>query len=130
MPGICIPVCYRILQSVFFLKFSFLVLVTVCRVSVPPPPWCEMRPPGQPQSNHLETTRGSFRLNASTHIQTLHSHVRLYDFKIVLHFIKVCAFLCSHSCASLCRKSFSLMLCLLFYLSPPLQEEQYIFFEI
>lgn len=100
----------------FFFKFSLLVLVTVCRVSVPSLQDLVKRTPGQPQSNHLETTWGSFRLSASTHILTSHSHVRFYDFKTVLHFIRVYVFLCAHSYVSLCRKSFSLMLCLPFYL--------------
>lgn len=116
--------------SVFFFSLSFPFWCWwQYAVSVPSLQDLVKRTPGQPQSNHLETTWGSFRLNASTHILTSHSHVRFYDFKTVLHFIRVYVFLCAHSYVSLCRKSFTLMLCLPFYLSSPLQE-QYIFFKI
>lgn len=102
------------------------MLVTVCTVSVSVPPPQDLvegtvRPPGQPQSKALGDNLGQFQANASTHIQTLRSHIKVYDFKTVLHFIRVCVFFCVLIAMCPFAENLSLMLCLLFYLSLPLQ---------
>lgn len=64
----------------------------------------------------------------SAHMLPSHSHIELYDYKIVLHFVR--EDVCAHECLSLHTKSFSCMLWLPFHLSFICYKNTVLFFNI